>query len=405
MGHGVLPRRAYVGLTLDTKPAPGGGLLVRGVAPGSSAERAGAAPGDRLTRIGTQAVTAVTAVREVLKAARVGDILELGAVRGGESLVLSTQVVAFPLEEHEGARIELGQVVAKGSLLRTVSLLPDGPGPHPVLYFLPGAHWASEEYPLALDHPVPALLGALARAGYASVRVERHGVGDSQGPPCTRVDFATELEGYRAGLEFVRNAEWADGYRIFLLGHSLGAMVAPLLCESRVAGVACYAPSAIPISDALVGALLRHAELSSSVDGAAPRRAALIAELIRLVVSGGRTPGDVFSERADLAAAAPEHFSGDSAYHRVVCFYHQLEKVDLPSAWRRLDAPALFVHGERDHICTQEDALRVADLAGGTSRFISIPGADHHMSDAPGASPRLSRRVFAALHDWLEGER
>src|SRR5204862_1262354 len=99
-------------------------------------------------------------------------------------------------------------------------------------YFLPGAHWASEEYPLQPDHPVPALLSALAGAGVASVRVERSGIGDSQGPSCTRVDFETELLGYRAGLRLIQSCGWADGRRIFAFGHSLGAMVPPLLAEA-----------------------------------------------------------------------------------------------------------------------------------------------------------------------------
>jgi pimeloyl-ACP methyl ester carboxylesterase len=358
-------------------------------------------------RVGAEVVSAITAVREILRSTLAGDTLALDVVRGGQALAFSTEVIAFPLEQHEGARIELGQVDAGGCLLRVVALLPDRPGPHPVVYFLPGAHWASEEYPLSTDHPVPALLGALARAGYASVRVERSGVGDSQGPPCGRVDFLTELAGYQAGFEFIRDAEWADRDRIFLLGHSLGAMVAPLLAsENRVAGVACYAPSAVPISDALVGALLRHARLSSEEGPSARDRAPLIAELIRLVVMGGRTPQEVFAERPDLAAVAPAHFTGDSAYHRIARFYHQLERVDLDSAWQRLGAPALFVHGERDYICTAEDALCLAELAPDRSRFVSLPGVDHHMSDAPPtAPPRLAPPVFAAFHDWLEALR
>jgi len=403
MVGGTLARRAYVGLVLETRPAAAGGLHVRDVMPGSSAERAGVAPGDRLVRMGAEAVTALPAVRAALKAAVAGDKVALEVVRDGRPLAFTLEVIAFPVEQHEGARIELGHVEAGGSLLRAVSLVPDAPGPHPVVYFLPGAHWASEEYPLDPEHPVPALLGALARAGYGSVRVERSGVGDSQGPPCGRVDFVTELAGYRAGLELVRSAAWVDHERVFLFGHSLGAMTAPLLAGvGGVAGVACYAPSAIPISDALVGAIVRHAELTSN-EGAPERdRAARIGELIRLVVASGRTPQEVFVDRPDLAEIAPDHFRADSAYFRIASFYHQLERVDLVSAWQHLGAPALFIHGERDHVCTVEDARRLVALAGNGSRCVSVT-ADHHMSDATCGPQRLAPSVFTTLRDWLGG--
>src|SRR5262249_53929427 len=146
--------------------------------------------------------------RRLLRAFVPGDPLVLGIRRGVGALVLDAEVVPLPEERHEGARVELGQVDVGAASLRTISVVPLVKGPVPVVYFLPGAHWASEEYPLEPEHPVPALLGALARAGVGSVRVERSGVGDSSGPSCTQVDFETELGGYRAGLDFVVGRPW-----------------------------------------------------------------------------------------------------------------------------------------------------------------------------------------------------
>ena len=400
----VLARRGYVGLTLGTSSSERGGLPIRSVMAGSSAAKAGVLAGDILTHLDRNPTTDVVEVRRLLRSMRAGDPLLLDLVRDGKPLYFETQVEALPLEAHDGASVELGQVDMGTHALRSIAVVPARDGPHPVVYFLPGAHWASDEYPRSPEHPVPALLGKLARAGFASVRVERSGLGDSGGPPCVRVDYETELAGYRAGLRHVLAREWVDRRRVFVFGHSLGAMIAPKLAgEATLSGIACYAASVLPISEALTVALVRHAEQSAPGDRAARKRAELISELIVMVVRGGLAPRDVFSKRPDLAAIAPSHFSEDQAYHRIVTFYHQLEREDLASAWRAVSAPVLFMHGKRDWMCTREDSEALAAIVGRGAEVVAVPGTDHQMSDAPdGAPPRLSGLLGDALLGWLQ---
>jgi pimeloyl-ACP methyl ester carboxylesterase len=399
----VLARRGYVGLTLGTSSSGGGGLPIRSVMPASSAAKAGVRAGDILTHLDRNPTTDVVEVRRLLRSLRAGDPLFLDVVRNGSPMYLEGTVEALPLEEHDGASVELGQVDMGTHALRSIAVVPAGDGPHPVVYFLPGAHWASDEYPLSPEHPVPVLLGNLARAGFASVRVERSGLGDSDGPPCVRVDYETELAGYRAGLHHVLAREWVDQSRVFVFCHSLGAMIAPKLAgEGNLSGIACYAASVLPISEALAVALVRHAERSAPGDRAARLGAERIGELVRLVVKGGLTPRDVFAKRPDLAAIAPSHFSEDQAYHRIVTFYHQLEREDLAAAWRAFHAPVLFMHGERDWMCTAEDSASLAAIVGAKAQVSAIPGADHQMSDGPdGAPPRLSGPLSDTLLRWL----
>jgi pimeloyl-ACP methyl ester carboxylesterase len=334
---------------------------------------------------------------------RSGDPLLIDVVRDGRPVRLETSVAEFPLERYEGAKVTLGEVEAGPHLFRSISVVPDRKGPHPCVYFLPGAHWASEEHPANPEHPVPALVRAMARAGFASVRVERSGVGDSQGPPCTRVDFEGELDGFRAGLRWILEEPFVDRRNVFAFGHSIGAMVAPLLASAgEVAGIACYAASAVPISRALVGAIRRHAETMSSTDPGFPARAEGIAEIIRLVVIGRNDPSDVFAKRPDLVSIAPSHFTGDQAYGRIVRFYHQLELAPIASAWRDLDVPALFVHGGRDRISTADDSRELAVLVGSKATFVELPGVDHHLSDGPEGSERLAPALPDTLVAWFQ---
>lgn len=379
---------------------------MRAVAGGSSAELAGARPGDRLIAIGQEAVTDIHAARRLLRALGTGDELHVRVEREGQSIELHCPVRPFPTEQHAHAETYLAQVNVGAHRLRAVVLLPEAPGPHPVLYYLPGAHWASEEYPFAPEHPVPALLGELARSGIASVRVDRFGVGDSEGPPCTEVDFVTELAGYRAGLDLLAQAAWCDASRVVLMGHSLGAMVAPLLATDpsaplRPRGILTFGASAIPISLGLEGALLRYAKVQPDVKAETIARQR---ELIRLIVAGFRTPAEALLERPDLLAVKPDHFTDETIYRRTVRFYHQLETQPLEAAWRQLEVPVLTLHGSHDWICAPEDSQRVVASCQ-RGRFESVSGADHQFAHAePGKLLASQPLSLAAPVAQLTGE-
>lgn len=414
-----LPRRGYVGLQVAPVPEtapPGPGLFVRDVQLGSPAERAGARPGDRLRAIGGHLVNDMTSARTLLRALPTAATFELTVERDGATLTLHGAGRAMPVEQHAAGQIVLDEVAVGQFRLRAIALVPDTPGPHPTLYYLPGAHWASEEYPFELDQPVPALLGTLAAHGVASLRVERFGMGDSEGPPCNAVDFEQEFAGYRAGLTLLARASWCDPSRVVLWGHSLGAMVAPLLAEVlpselTLRGVVTFGASAIPIADGLVGALERHAERQPQVPASTVARQG---ELLREIVEGGKTPAQALHERPDLRDVVPEHFTDTTIYRRNVAFYHQLQRQPLKQAWSRVNAPVLALHGARDWICSFSDSERIAALSS-RGEAVQVVDTSHHLSEGDVTflrdpttrpprlrlSPHLASIVLERLRHWL----
>jgi uncharacterized protein len=385
----LLPRRSYVGLQI----APGTGvsdgapgLYVRSVAAGSAAERAGARAGDRLLALGNCPVSELNGVRQLLRGLGVGAALELQVLRGREVLDLLGEVRAYPVEQHAHGRVLLEQVHVGPHRLRAICVLPETAGPHPVLYYLPGAHWASEEYPFTPNHPVPALIGQLAQLGIASVRVERFGMGDSEGPPCNDVDFSTEYAGYVAGAQLLERASWCDRGRVVFFGHSLGAMVAPLLATDSALGLAplalfTFGASAIPISSGLQTALRRFAHMQPHVTAETIEGQC---KLLALIVAGGRTPKDVLREHPELRPYAPAHFTDDTIYRRTVRFYHQLEQQALDAAWRRIDCPVLTIHGTDDWICAPEDSQHIANISR-HGEFRAVSNTDHQFAEVPKA--------------------
>ena len=91
-------------------------------------------------------------------------------------------------------------------------------------------------------HPYPQLIQALVDAKIAVYRVEKPGLGDSVGGlDCTKIDYATELDGFRAAYNHLTADLKISPDRLFMLGHSLGGLEAPMLAAERAPrGVAVY---------------------------------------------------------------------------------------------------------------------------------------------------------------------
>src|SRR5262249_49524425 len=92
---------------------------------------------------------------------------------------------------------------------------------------------------LEFRHGRPNQLRDLARAsGMVLIRVDRAGTGDSEGPPCDKLDHDTEIAHYRAALAKLSRHPWVDPDRVVLYGSSLGATSAPLVAEGYpIAGI------------------------------------------------------------------------------------------------------------------------------------------------------------------------
>src|SRR5256885_12977737 len=67
--------------------------------------------------------------------------------------------------------------------------------------------------------------------GFCLFRVDKQGVGDSEGV-CAENDFASELAGYRAAFRALKNYDFIDSNRAYILGISNGGGFAPLVPES-----------------------------------------------------------------------------------------------------------------------------------------------------------------------------
>ena len=175
---------------------------------------------------------------------RAGDAIAVVVRRGSETFTKETTLAPQPLERRADYDVEYGSVDAGGAKRRVIVTRPRGAGKHPAVLFLGGIGC----YPLdgllrppELRAPYAKILDALTRAGYVTMRVEKSGMGDSEGPPCMdpRADFDAEVRGYAAGLERLESLDFVDARNVFFFAHSIGPLAAARIAAGHpVRGIA-----------------------------------------------------------------------------------------------------------------------------------------------------------------------
>lgn len=352
-----LPRRALLGVELGEP----GGASVRRVRPGSTADAAGLQPGDVLLAIDGALIRSVEDAKRVTRT--LGERATLRYARGEETIEREATVTRWPAEQ--GA--EYGHVEVDGQRLRTLRTGDGDVG----LLLMQGIARTSMDFALTPDAPLARLIASWTDAGLSTLRVERWGVGDSEGDAATAT-FARELAAYRAALD-----AWSCG-TVFAFGHSLGGMALPLL-ERPLAGAMVYGTSARRWSACMSASAERQMRLRGADE------ATIADELARL-------------------ESAPSRHGVTAGY------LDELEHASLADAWRRFTAPLLVLYGEHDWVVSHEESDELAALV--TQAHVHVlPGLDHafgrhadqaaSLRDYGRGAPDM--QVGAATVSWVRG--
>lgn len=236
--------------------------------------------------------------------------------------------------------------------------------------------------------PFRDIADTLSRRGIAVLRLDDRGVGGSDAGPATATsaDFADDI---RAALAWLRTRADVDPHRLGLVGHSEGAVIAPMIATT----------------DTSLRALVLIA-------GTASRGDSILEMQRRYLLSRDTslTPAkrDSLLRLADAAA--------DSAY-RAPGWLHYFASYDpLPTA-RRVRTPTLILQGENDHQVPVSEArtLAAAMRAAGNTHVTlrTFPAMNHLLVEDPVGNPlayqelkdfHVRKDLLGVLADWLVRE-
>jgi pimeloyl-ACP methyl ester carboxylesterase len=289
----------------------------------------------------------------------------------------------LPREHFQNAEVLYDWVSnSRGDKLRTFVTRPkNAHGKIPVLFFVGWLSCDSVEYARGETDGFGALLLRLIdQSDYATIRTEKPGVGESQGTPCGKADFQSELEGYQAAFDSMSRYEFIDPDRVIVIGLSNGGGFAPLVSRHH------------PVRGFIAAGswgrtwyehMMENERVRLTVDGKPP---AEVNEAIKAFAPfydqyliQGQTPGEILRQHwkwKDLWYDEP-----DSQYGRPAAFYQQLQALNLGQLWQDVDAPVLVIRGAKDTVMSRADSSAIAEIVNhmhpGKARYVEVDGMTH----------------------------
>jgi alpha-beta hydrolase superfamily lysophospholipase len=400
-----LARRAFMGIGMaavpeavraENKLPPGEGILVERVIPGSSAEAAGLLPKDIVLKLNGEAIRSMADVSAAIRRKRAGDSLTLSLLRAGKPVEQKVGLIGLPHETSPDHETMYEAVEAAGARRRIIITKPKRDASSPAVLFVGGIGCYSMDYPFDRETPYRQLVDSLTRDGFVTMRVEKSGMGDSEGEACAKVDLQTEVEGYVAGLKDLKTKPYVNPEKVFIVGHSIGGIVGPLIAEREpVQGIA---------TAGTAGTTWFEYELIN-------RRRQLKLEGMSLAKIGAqmqlkqwcmhqlliaRQPRAEILEKRPTCAAEMKLPSSDA-------YLQQIAATDTADLWARLKLDTLLVYGSADFLTSADEHREILDTINaarpGAATFVEIPGMDHsfyRMKD--------QKESFAARREDKEGE-
>ncbi len=383
-GADELPRRGSIGL--GVQPA-GDAVRVAVIRPDSPASRDGVQVGDTIKTINGKVVANQQQMADVIRTIPGGGVATLEIVREGAPKALRITLDALPSEKIDGSEVSYSSVtVPDGYKLRTILSVPEASplakgGKAPAFMFVQGIYCATIDRPQVDAAVDTRLVHAMAKAGYVTLRVDKPGLGDSQGPPCSEINFKTELEGYKAALRQLKSLPGVDPERIYVFGHSMGGVMMPYLVqEAPVRGAIVYGTLARTWFEYQLENTRRQMTLAGASQSEITEALQAEAKSSAMILVDKKTLGDVWERYPELKQVDPS-IDATHISSRHMSFYHELQDLNLAEAWEKVSTHVLAIHGEYDWVTTGEDHDLIASIVNakspGFASSISMPKADH----------------------------
>lgn len=307
-----------------------------------------------------------------------------------------------------------------GNRLRTIVTKPRNiNGKLPVIFVAGWLSCDSVEAPAGTKDESGLVFRGLAQLPeFVLFRMDKQGVGDSEGV-CSETDFHSELAGYRAAFRAMKNYDFIDTKKIYILGISNGGAFAPLVPESeteraQVRGYISVGGWVKTWFEHMLDIERRRFALMGKLPGEVNDRMKGAATLYHEWLIKGRSIDDVLKERPQLADLWPEGKDHAHLYGRPLRFYQQLQELNLAAAWSRVKVPVYVLRGAFDWIMTRDDSELIASYVnsnGDLAQFCEIPQTGHtfqhylNLTDAfKGKSAPFDPKNIRLVADWLSNQ-
>jgi pimeloyl-ACP methyl ester carboxylesterase len=416
---GELPRKGFAGVQIGPVPEDvrarlrlpaGQGLVVMRVVAGSAAAEAGLAEGDVILEAAGKPLGSAEEYIAVVGRMNGGDRLPLAVLRDGRRLSPTLTLKPRPFESSPDFEVLYRSVATAAGRRRVIVTRPKGQGRFPAVLMVGGIGCYSLDN-LPPEDAYARILYGLTLKGFATMRVEKTGMGDSEGPPCQspQADLRQEVAGYVAGLRALKAYDFVDSGRAFIVGHSIGAIVGPLVAtEEPVRGLVVAEGIGTDWFEYELENFRRQTLLAGTPYDEAERRARQARECKQRLLLEKQTPEQILKD----APACSAYIGSPAPY----TYMQQLADLNLAEVWKKAAAPALIIYGTSDFLTSTAEHEYLRDMVNsfrpGSAAYVRIEGMAHGFERASsqrenfeqrrsGAEPEFNTQVFDEIARWL----
>jgi pimeloyl-ACP methyl ester carboxylesterase len=290
-----------------------------------------------------------------------------------------------------------------GERLRTFITRPNRAASKvPAIFFVGWLSCDSMEYADSETHDGFGILlrQLIERSGYATVRMDKPGVGESEGD-CSKTDFTTELAGYQSAFDEMLKYDFIDPAQIIVIGLSNGGGTAPLVPRQHPVrgyvaasswGRTWYEHMLDLERRRLMEAGKPPAEVNSDVKA--------FVEFYTLYLMKGMTPAQIIVQHPEWKTLWYD--SPDGQYGRPAAFYQQLQTLNLGDAWQQVSEPVLVIRGSGDNIMSRADSEAIARIVNqihpGHARYLQIDDMTHGFT----VNGKFYDELIPTILNWMK---
>jgi dienelactone hydrolase len=279
--------------------------------------------------------------------------------------------------------------------------VPVGEGPFPAVVLLQGSGPQDQDETIGPNRPFKDLAWGLASRGIVVFRyvkrTKKYGVQSSDDPVRLTVEDET-ISDARAAVALVATQAKVDPKQVYLLGHSLGAFLAPRIAagDTQIAGIVMLAANARPLEKVVLEQIHYLAAMSGTPTEAEQKK-------IDAAEDGAKQ-----IENADLKPGDRIVFLGATMYG---AYWLDLRAYEPLKTAAKLKIPIYIAQGGRDYQVTSSNFQAWSDsLANNRNVTLRIyPDLDHLFMHGTGASKpsdyarldHVSQEVVENIARWI----
>ena len=229
------------------------GINIDSLADISLTEKHKLKPADIIVSINSNEVKTMNELKRQVSLSREGDKAKFIIIREKKAIEITGIYPAFPYEESETHEIIYDKFEFDSGYIRVIIDKPKGPDKLPAILFIQGYTCSSIDN-VGDKHPYIQLVKGLCDSGYVVMRIEKPGICDCNNiSKCNDIGFNTETEAFLKGLQKLKSYDFVDTSKVFIWGHSLGGIVAPIIANrEKVKGIIVYGTTIKPWREYLV---------------------------------------------------------------------------------------------------------------------------------------------------------